>query len=132
MDIIVILWGMICGWAYLLFYNRGLGQHNNILWAQHETSYLHLWDFMDIKHATMFDCDFTRDGVLIFEIILGFSYKLTTGRRRRYIFIYNVNISTGQRGKISQRVKNNGGQQASFEENGQVLVKDELDLHVLI
>ena len=87
---------------------------------------------MDIKHATMFDCDFTRDGVLIFEIILGFSYKLTTGRRRRYIFIYNVNISTGQRGKISQRVKNNGGQQASFEENGQVLVKDELDLHVLI
>ena len=118
--------------SLLIILQLGLGQHNNILWAQHETSYLHLWDFMDIKHATMFDCDFTWDGVLIFEIILGFSYKLTTGRRRRYIFIYNVNISTGQRGKISQRVKNNGGQQASFEENGQVLVKDELDLHVLI
>ena len=66
------------------------------------------------------------------KLFLGFSYKLTTGRRRRYIFIYNVNISTGQRGKISKRVKNNEGQQASFEENGQVLVKDELDLHVLI
>ena len=34
----------------------------------------------------------------ISKLLWGF-YKLTTGRRRRYITIYNVSISTGQRGK---------------------------------